>query len=141
MPLCVIIASINPVIALFLTVSFPPPSADPSVNVKKSYIPCRDRARAALELCSPLQSAWPGKEQSLFCRDGNDRMEESECASESAQARESEAHFSARLLLPSLYFLRGRKKNGHGKKKNQRVKYRSTLRAQKQKRNQSPQIK
>lgn len=44
-------------------------------------------------------------------------MEESECASESAQARESEAHFSARLLLPSLYFLRGRKKNGHGKKK------------------------
>lgn len=87
------------------------------MNVKKSYIPCRDRARAALELCSRLQSAWPGKEQSLFCRDGNDRMEESECASESAQARESEAHFSARLLLPSLYFLRGRKKNGHGKKK------------------------
>lgn len=31
----------------------------------------------------------------------------SECASESAQARESEAHFSVWLLLPSLYFLRG----------------------------------
>lgn len=40
----------------------------------------------------------------------------SECASESTQARESEAHFSERLLLPSLYFLRGKKKMGTKKK-------------------------
>lgn len=69
-----------------------------------------------LELCSLLQSAWPGKEQSLFCRDGNDRMEESECASESAQARESEAHFSAGSSYLLCISCGGEKKMGMEKK-------------------------
>lgn len=78
--------------------------------------------------CTPTKFRAAGTEQSLYCRDGNDRMEEAACVWESE--RGSEAHFSARLLLPSL-FLSLRKKL-EGKKKKTKQKKNSRTKVQKQ---------
>lgn len=140
MPLYVIIASINPVIALFLTVSFPPPRGSFREREEKLYSLSWPGSSSVRAVLSPAVSVAGKRTVSLLPRWQWQNGREWVCEWERTSQREWGTLLSAAPPTFSV-FLAGEKKKWAWKKKKllkRRVKYRSTLRAQK--RNQPLQI-